>query len=222
MLRRVALGLGLAVALAAAGCGGDGGGDGDDDGGGDLAGLKRFVITPADLPDGYEREENRNSTSPDTCLTVETNPSAERALKQRFAALGFGGCSAASYRKEVDTGVKRNNRPANQAMSLRDAEAAGDAVALLRETLLDSFKSSDAASSAFEPRSIAATGLGDEAQGIALSVDLGEVLGPATFLIYVWRRGNVAVWLGSSDFVGDFDQRSTLQLARTLDARGAG
>jgi hypothetical protein len=224
-LRRHALTLALVAALALAGCGDDdktekqapaGAGDGfaSDD-------LKRFVLTDADLPSGYDSQERKTSSSADACLTVSGNKAAENELKRDFTSLGFEGCAGASFKKQTSGSVRKNNRPAGLAVLMRDEDSAAKAVPSLRKALLNSFTSSGTAGT-FKPHSLAAPGLGDEApRGLSFSGNLGPLPGKATFYVYVWRRGNVVAWVGSSDVLGDFDADSTLELARRIDARGS-
>jgi hypothetical protein len=227
-LRRCALGLGILVALAVAGCGGaDDKGDkakttSAKDGTYTVADLKAFVMTTSDLPDGYRTENVRSSTSADTCLAVEGQPIVEQKLKETYATLGFQACAGAGFKKKVEGGVSKNNRPAALMILMRDADSASKALQPLREALLKSFTTTGTAGE-FAPHSLPApTGLGDETtKGITLKGNLGAAIGDTTFYIYVWRRGNVVAWVGSSDILGDFDQARTLELAHKLDDRGA-
>lgn len=226
-LRRYALGLGLLVAFAAAGCGGDDDGDkakttGSHDGTYSVADLKAFVMTKADLPDGYNTEAVRSSTSPDTCLAIEGNPSAAQRLKATYAQLGFRACAGAGFKKVVKKDISKNNRPAGLAILMRDEDSASKALAPLRAALLKSFTTTGTAGE-FAPHSLPVpVSLGDEAtKGVTLSGSLNPTIGDTTFYIYVWRRGNVVAWIGSSNVLGDFDAASTLELAHKLDERGA-
>lgn len=226
-LRRHALALCLLAALAVAGCGGgDGGGKSKPGPSGSRvyapADLKNFIIRESDLPDGYTSQESKVSGSPESCLSVKASATVASALQQKLTALGFRGCAGGSFLKEVSTGVTKRNRPAGLAILMRDENGASEGLPVLRDALLKSFSSTGTATR-FVPHSLPAPELGDEApRGMTLSGSLGPALGKANFYIYAWRRANVLVWVGSSDVVGDFDQSRTLELARKLDARGAG
>jgi len=70
---------------------------------------------------------------------------------------------------------------------------------------------------------IAVSGLGDEApEGLKIPVDLGLVGGKTELYVYFWRRGDVIAFMGTSNFLGDFDEGSALDLAKQIDDRVAG
>jgi hypothetical protein len=226
-MRPYTLGLGLVLAFAAAGCGDDNSDKSkttasSHKGTYTAADLKAFVMTEADLPSGYHRQSLRSSSSPDTCLAINGNPAATERLKATYVALGFKACAGAGFKKQVEQEISKNNRPASLSILVRDEASASNALGPLRQGLLKSFSTTGTAGQ-FAPHSLPApTGLGDEAaKGITLTGSLGPAIGDTTFYIYVWRRGNVVSWIGSSDVLGDFDESGTLALARKIDERGA-
>jgi hypothetical protein len=224
-LRRLGLAAGAVAAFAAAGCGSDDGNDAEQSkpsSGAPYTGadLKRFVITEDDLPDGYDTVEHKDSSSAASCLSNAGKGATPTALSRAFTKLGFKACAGASFVRKINDGISKNNRPAGLAILMRDEDGASKALPVLRKGLINSFSATGSAS-AFTPHSLPVPNLGDEAtRGATLAADLGPGLGKATFYIYTWRRGNVVVWIGSSNFIKDFDQDSTLDLARTLDERG--
>jgi len=186
------------------------------------ADLERFVVRKSDLPDGYEEERRVSSSSPGRCLGLGDTPAAQRAIETRFVALGFQACAAASFRKRSPGTVDKDNPAAASAVMLRDEDAASDALPELRRAVIGSLKVGGAASG-FEPHSTPAPGLGDEApRGATFTGDYSPLVRDVTFHLYAWRRGNVVVLVTTTDALGDFDREGALELARTLDARGAG
>jgi len=116
---------------------------------------------------------------------------------------------------DEDLSTEATNQPASEAILVRDARAAAQALPVLRRTLLASFTSGGLG----EAHSIPAPRLGDQApRGLQHTYDFGP-LGRFESSIYIWRRRPIVGWVFSSDILGDFDQQRTLPLARTLDAR---
>lgn len=69
--------------------------------------------------------------------------------------------------------------------------------------------------------SLRVSALGDEAPR-GISFDLGgKGVASGRLLTYFWRRHNVVAIVAANDVLGDFDQRSVLNLARRIDRRAA-
>ena len=212
-----AIALILVALLGASGCGGDDDGD-KPTGALTPAELKSAALTKSDLPDGYELEEQVNSTSPANCGSEGFTPRFLATLKE----LGFRACAGATYRKVVTESNRRVNRPASLLIALRSEDAAAEALPKLRATLVDSVKLSGRAELG-DQNDIAVSGLGDEApEGLKVPADLGLALGKTELYIYCWRRGDVIAFIITSDFLGDFDEGSALDLAQQIDDRIAG
>jgi hypothetical protein len=191
------------------------------------ANLKHFVLAQGDLPDGYTQEGGMVSRTPGGCVGIGADPASTRSYERKLRALGFRGCAATSFSKEVETQVDEEltmtatNQPGSEAILMRDRQAAARALPVLRRALLQSFTGAGAGVPV-EAHSIPAPGLGSAApRGIGLTFDLGT-LGKIANSIYVWRRGTVVGWVMSSHVLGDFDDARTLELARKLDSRIAG
>ena len=212
-----AIALILVALLGASGCGGDDDGD-KPTGALTPAELKSASLTKSDLPDGYELEEQVNSTSPGNCGDEGFPPSFLATLKE----LGFRGCAGATYRKVVTEPNRQVNRPGSLLIALRSEDAAAEALPKLRAALVDSIKLSGSAELG-DQNDIAVSGLGDEApEGLKIPVDLGIVGGKTELYVYFWRRGDVIAFMGTSNFLGDFDEGSALDLAKQIDDRVAG
>lgn len=198
----------LAVVAVLAGCGGDDDGDAADAA---RPGVDAFLLTRADLPAGYVLDTRERSTSPRRCpIEFDT------ATRRRFAELGAQRCAIAKFNRDVAVSEDTTefNMPTSDAVVMRDERAASDGVRLIRRTIIANLRDSFGS----EMHSLAAPGLGDEAPR-GLQADVEDVF---DMYVYVWRRGNVVAWVSSTDNLDDFDARSTLALARRLDARGAG
>jgi hypothetical protein len=205
-LHRHLLPIGLTIAVALAGCG-----DSDTERGNAMATagkLEGFVLTKTDLPSGYALEDASRASSRNSCLEDR-----ERSVRRKLASLGLQRCSAATFRKEVDLGGGdgRINTADSVALLMRTDTAASHALRARRKEIVSYGRSLGDVHSVPAPR------LGDEApRGVA--TDFGN----GTLFVYTWRRGSVVATLSSTSTLGDFDQRKTLELARKLDARGAG
>lgn len=212
-----ALLLGLALALGASGCGG-----GDEEekatfGAGD---LKRFLMTPADLPGGYKVQSKEDATTAQECVGGATP--RERAVGVTFEKLGLQACASSTYRKRRSGAVNRNNTPGATVISLKTASDASKALPELRKALVASYRPSGTASAGRQAE-LSVSDLGEESlPGVRLTTDLGVLGGDFDLYIFFWRRGNVIVWMGSTDILGDFDEASTLALAKRIDGRIAG
>jgi hypothetical protein len=204
--------------IAVTGCGGSDAADGAGTSEPSAADLRRFVLTKADLPDGYKAVDRTHSSKPAGCLDLD-EPDADREYTKRLAALGFKRCAYSLFRRtEKRAGeFERYNEPSSEAILVRDQHAASDALPALRRRLRVAATSTGA-----EIHSVAAPALGDEApRGLSLSFEIQD-MGKITGVFYIWRRGAAVAWVFSSDIFGDFDQRRTLTLARRLDRRIVG
>lgn len=212
-----AMSLGLMLVLGASGCSG-----GDEAPTLSQGELKRSALTQADLPDGYELEEQVDSTSPENCGDEGFSASFLATVK----GLGFRACAGATYRKVVTEPNRQVNRPGSLLIQLRSADAASEALPKMRAALVDSVEltgGAEANTDVGAENAIPVSGLGDEAPaGMRLPVDLGFVAGDAELYVYFWRRGDVIAFVGTSDYLGDFDEGSTLELAKKIDGRIAG
>ena len=206
-LHRHLLAFALAIAATSAGCGGSDGESGDAKAttAGKLAG---FVLTKADLPAGYTPEDDNGPSSRKSCLEDR-----ERYLRSKLASLGLRRCAEAMFLKNRDLGGGNGliNTPDSGAMMMRTQRDASHALRVLRREIVSKVKSLG------DVHSVPVQRLGDEApRGIA--ADFGN----GTLFVYIWRRGSVVAMVSSTSTLGDFDQRTTLELARRLDTRGAG
>lgn len=216
-LRVRAVLLALVLALGASGCGG-----GDDDKETTLGAsdLKGFLITPADLPDGYKVQTEQDSTDPQKC--VGGTSARARAVGAKFEELGLQACTSSTYRKRREGAINKNNTPGATVIAMKSEDDAKKALPELRKALVASYKPSGTAS-AGQQDEIPVSDLGEESlPGVKLTTDLGALGGDFDLYIYVWRRDNVLVWMGSTDILGDFDEESTLTLAKKIDGRIAG
>lgn len=210
VLRGHLLALGLVLVLGAAGCSGDSGSS--DTRNVRASELKRFVPSPSDLPTGYELQEGANSTSAPDCGSDGLPPEALTKIKQ----LGFRGCASATFRKVV---AEKSNGPGLLLIALASTDAASEALPELRKGFLDTVEMSLAArpSKRSTRQNIAVSGLGDESlPGTRITIDDGAA---TQLYFYFWRRGNVISFTGSSNALEDFSVRSTLELAKKIDAR---
>ena len=209
------------VALAAPGCGSDDHGSAakptrtaahehytKDD-------LKRFAIRSADLPAGYKKTESR-SWSAERCL--QSANSEHAALTSRFKAWGIEGCTGVTYRRKTHDD-ERYVDVASGAFAFRDPSSAAQALPVIRKALINSGQTSGDIR-IISRHSIAVSGLGDEtARGARTRM---RVLGEsASWFFYFWRTRNVVVFVFTSDFLGDLDEQSTLEIAKRIDYRGA-
>lgn len=207
----------LVLAFGAGGCGGasDSGGSGERALG--AAELERLVLTRSDLPSGYMDRQRRSSASARECIGGD-EPGVQ-AVAARFEQLGFRSCSGRTFRKDVTARVTKHNTPGSTIFAFTTANAASTALPELRRRFVASYKASGSAS-ANAQHDISVSGLGDESQpGATFTTDLGALGGQFDLYLYLWRRANVIVSLGSTDLLGDFSEQSTLRLARRLDAR---
>ncbi len=197
---------GLTIGVALAGCG-----DSDSERRDAMATagkVEGFVLTKSDLPSGYALEGTSRASSRSSCLEGR-----ERSVRRKLASLGLQRCAEATFRKDVDLGGGDGlvNAPDSDALLMRTETAASHALRVRRKEIVSFSRSLGDAHSVAAPR------LGDEApRGVA--TDFGN----GTLFVYTWRRGRVVATLSSTSTLGDFDQHKTLELARKVDARGAG
>lgn len=215
-LRLHALLLSFAALPLLAGCGGD---DKKSEAAFNVSDLKGFVMSPSDLPGGYKLVTEQASSSAQKCVGGKT--SREQAVAAKFEQLGLERCASRTYRKRVAGAINKNNTPGSTMILLKNDSDASKALPELRKALVASYKPSGTAS-AGEQDDIPVSGLGEQSvPGARLTTDLGALGGDFDLYLYFWRRGNVITWMGSTDILGDFDERSTLELAEKLDARMA-
>jgi hypothetical protein len=171
--------------------------------------LKQFGLTPADLPVGYAVVKDSAPADPKACVRETSDTLAEQLDK-----LGMQACATVTYAKASTGAQRRTNRPGSAVVLFDTPDHASQALAAVRTTLLAARTANTGT-----PHSIEVTGLGDEApRGIRQAADFGAV-GTFQLFVYMWRRANIVVYGGSADVLGDFDERSTLELMQKLDAR---
>lgn len=211
-----ALLLSFAAIPLLAGCGGD---DKKSEASFKASDLKGFVLSQSDLPSGYKLVTEEASSSAQNCVGGKS--SREQAVAEKFEQLGLERCASRTYRKRVAGAINKNNTPGSTMILLKDSDDASKALPELRKALIASYKPSGTAS-AGDREEISVSGLGDESvPGARLTTDLGALGGDFDLYLYFWRRGNVITWMGSTDILGDFDEDSTLELAKKLDGRMA-
>jgi hypothetical protein len=175
--------------------------------------LAPFVLTSADLPDGYTR------VSTGSCAAHFATDSVRKILSK----MGFKRCVASVFHKKVSKGTfTANNDVASVAYLVRDNKAASELLPVLRSTLLAS-RTSTGDSRALTPRSLPAVALGDEAPpGFEAGSESPSLGDKVTSWVYIWRRGSIAAFVFSTNATGDFDRLGTLDLARIIDQRAMG
>jgi hypothetical protein len=202
-----------ALLLAPAGCGDDDKKSGGTD-------LKRLLPEKGDLPSGYAVKTENGSSSANTCVGGDS--ADERELAKRFDELGLQACASRTFNKDENGTLKKHNTPGSTAILMDSETHASQALPILRKALLASYNPTGTAS-AGQQGEIPVSGLGDQSlPGARFTTDLGALGGEFELYLYVWRRGKVVVWLGSTNILGDYDKDSTLELAKKVDRRGAG
>ena len=113
-----------------------------------------------------------------------------------LALAGCGGDDDSSDTADADRTTTSRAAP----LTLRDEDAASDALPELRRAVIGSIKVAGAASG-FEPHSVPApAGLGDEApRGATFTGDYSPLVRDVTFYLYAWRRANVVALVTTTD-----------------------
>lgn len=183
------------------------------------AGTRALVITEADLPEGYIEVRSERFSSVSRCGRITGFPTATRALRKKLSELGLERCELTQYEKRLgDKPSSAFNRPTSQAFVMRDEQAASELLPKLRRLFLATIDPNGAVAST--PHSLPVSDLGDETlRGVTVIFEHPSFPQKMTQWVYLWRRGDIVAWVGSSDTAGDFDQLSTLDLARAIDAR---
>ncbi len=175
--------------------------------------LSQVSLQPADLPPGYVPQPGlpRQAMSVHHCLEGATRERA--ALAAQLTNLGMKGCYDAAYVKTVGTA---SNRPGSTAYLFEDVDGASRALPALRNALTESYRGFGQAPSA---RDVAVSDLGDESlpgRTFTSPTGGGQSL---TFTFYIWRIGNVVVYLAGTNSLGDMNQQTILDRARKIDSR---
>ena len=179
----------------------------------DAESLERVSLEASDLPPGYVLQPGlpRRATSVHHCLEGATRQRA--GLAAQLTSLGMKGCYDAAYVKVVGPA---SNRPGSTAYLFEDVDGASRALPELRNALAESYRGLGQAPSA---RDVVVSGLGDESlPGRTFTTPTGDGRG-LTFTFYIWRIGNVVVYLAGTNSLGDMNEQSLLDLARKIDSR---
>jgi hypothetical protein len=177
----------------------------------DFDNLDRVGMEASDLPPGYALQPGlpRVARSVNQCLEGATR---ERApLAAQLTSLGMKGCYDAAYVKTVGTA---SNRPGSTAYLFENADGASRALPALRDALAETYRG---------PRrsveDVPVSGLGDEplpGRRFTTPTGGGQRL---TFTFYMWRIGNVVVYVAGTNTLGDMNDQTLLEIARKVDSR---
>lgn len=200
----------VAVAMGlSAGCGGGGSTAKPPPRGQDFsaANLKLFALQAADLPSGYELQDQETS-----CPKAQTREQA--AFDGQLAPLGRENCYGVTYHKASSAGY---NDLGSGAFMFPDPGRASKALPLTRRYLTTVFRVGGSGR-LVSRKDIPVSGLGDQSlPGLAYTYSLaGE---DYHLFAYIWRDRNVVAFLGGGDFLGDLSKDTYLDIAKKIDFR---
>ncbi|MDQ3679436.1 MAG: DUF4190 domain-containing protein [Actinomycetota bacterium] len=180
----------------------------------DAKSLERVSWDASDLPPDYVLQPGlpRQATSVHQCVERATRERA--ALAAQLESLGMRGCFDAAYVKTVGTD---SNRPGSTAYLFEDVGGASRALPALRNALAESYRG--LGRGARSPEDVSVSDLGDESlPGVTFATPTGGGQ-RLTFTLYIWRIGNVVVYVAGTNSLGDMNEQTILDVARKIDSR---
>jgi hypothetical protein len=174
--------------------------------------LRRFVLTPSDLPSGYTLMRTRSGSAKD--LVAGAQNSQQTAAFQQLAADKVKGFYSVEYHKSSGN---NDNNPGSGALAFADSAEAAKALPLMKNLFLGNITPTGEATPT--ESSIPVSGLGDQAvPGIRYALGAGTSY---ALFFYIWRERNVDVFVGAANTLRDMTAQSLLKIAKQVNARGA-
>ena len=220
--RLVLIALVSALSMVAFSCGGSS----DDEEGGDSGNstaskgsitsdkLPSVGVQLSDLPSGYAPKTGypKQLTSPSDC--VSALGSGLDSVQTQLQSLGLEGCYLSVFTEEKGNDA---NSPGSGSYLFKDAEVATKALPILRSAGVQSLKPTGGAT-VDSTRDVPVTGLGDQSEpGVTTTLAVGAR--KFAISLYFWRSSNVVVYAGGGDSLGDFNEKSYLDLSKKVASR---
>lgn len=222
-----------ALAIAAAGCGGS-------DGKGDPSGtalattttqgvrpnfsatdLRPLLLQVADLPPGYQLENESSRMGADDCAKT---PTAERPeFAAELQSLGIQGCAINTLGKGGIIGNQTaNNGAFSEATAFNSVSGASMALPVIRDAFAAKIRPTGTGA-AIERGEFPVAGLGDATlPGVKIAVKGAPGSRTLNFFLCVWRVRNVVITFAIVDILDNLNEQSILRIANTLAARTPG
>ncbi|MDP8976137.1 MAG: hypothetical protein M3N28_07225 [Actinomycetota bacterium] len=177
--------------------------------------LPTVSVQQSDLPPGYQPKAGfpKLLSSVSECVNALA-PGSDAAITQ-LQPLGLEGCYSSVFTKARGSD---SNSPGSGSYRFRDADGAAKALPVLRSVGIQSLKPTGAAR-LDSTRDVLVTGLGDQSEpGVTTTLSVGPTRKFAITL-YFWRSGNVVVYAGGGDSLGDLNEKAYLELSKKVASR---